>query len=219
MIPTHTDGKSLLNEVVALCYNILVSSSPIRYLYVDDSLGEEATETRAAKPSGEPMGSKTTAGFESGALKLQLAKITDTLPRPGYIIYALSKWWKVGPVSPTRSKDNPIQFTVQLTRLYNPIITELLTTDGDLKSYTGTTSGAITAIDASASNTRAGATVAYSATGLPASVTINASTGEITGTPGATGTYTPTVTVTDIISGEDPEDNRITEQQFEMVIS
>ncbi len=217
--PDYTDGKSLLNEVVALCYNILVSAAPIRYLYIDDSLGEEAVETRAAKPSGAPMGSKTTAGFESGALKLQLAKITDKLPRPGYIIYALGKWWKVGPVAPTRSKDNPIQFSLTLTRLYNPCITRVLAEDGEPYSLALTNSTPMTAFDASASNTRAGATVAYAATGLPSGLTINASTGEISGTPSGAGTYTATLTVTDTISGENPEDNRAQDHLLRIVVS
>jgi hypothetical protein len=43
----------------------------------------------------------------------------------------------------------------------------------------------------------AGSTLTYSATGLPTGLSINTSTGVISGTPSANGTYNPTVTATD----------------------
>ena len=49
----------------------------------------------------------------------------------------------------------------------------------------------------SGSDTTSGQTLSYSATGLPAGVSINASTGAVTGTPTATGTTTVTATATD----------------------
>ena len=49
----------------------------------------------------------------------------------------------------------------------------------------------------SATDSTSGQTLSYSATGLPAGVSINASTGAITGTPSGTGTSTVTVTARD----------------------
>lgn len=68
-------------------------------------------------------------------------------------------------------------------------------TVGNPGNKTGTVGTAITAFTVTAS----GGTSPYSfsATGLPAGVSINATTGQVSGTPTTNGTYTVTVTVTD----------------------
>ncbi|WP_448319976.1 M4 family metallopeptidase [Streptomyces sp. CO7] len=58
------------------------------------------------------------------------------------------------------------------------------------------TVGTATSLQISASSSNAGA-LTYSATGLPAGLTINSSTGLISGTPTTAGTYSTTVTVKD----------------------
>ncbi|MEU8588933.1 M4 family metallopeptidase [Streptomyces sp. NPDC048664] len=58
------------------------------------------------------------------------------------------------------------------------------------------TVGTAVSLQIAASSTNSGA-LSYSATGLPAGLSINSSTGAITGTPTTAGTYSTTVTVTD----------------------
>jgi hypothetical protein len=60
-----------------------------------------------------------------------------------------------------------------------------------------TTAGTATSLQINASDSAGGQTLTYTATGLPAGLTINSSTGLISGTPTTAGTNTVTVTATD----------------------
>ncbi len=68
-----------------------------------------------------------------------------------------------------------------------------VTNPGNQTSSTGSAAS----LQISASDTGSGQTLSYAATGLPAGLTINSSTGLISGTPSTAGTYAVTVTVTD----------------------
>src|SRR5579875_552616 len=63
-------------------------------------------------------------------------------------------------------------------------------------SQTGT-AGTAASLQIQASDSAAGQTLTYAATGLPAGLSISSSTGLISGTPATAGTYTVTVTATD----------------------
>jgi hypothetical protein len=64
-------------------------------------------------------------------------------------------------------------------------------------NQTATAGTAISGVQVHATDSASGQTLAYSATGLPPGLSINASSGLITGTPTAGGTYNVTVTATD----------------------
>ena len=68
-----------------------------------------------------------------------------------------------------------------------------LTSPGPQEQVAGTSA----ALTLSAGDSTSGQTLTYSASGLPTGVSLNASTGAITGTPSTAGTSTVTVTVTD----------------------
>jgi Ricin-type beta-trefoil lectin domain/Putative Ig domain len=67
----------------------------------------------------------------------------------------------------------------------------------DPGTQTSTVGTAITALDMSASSSKGDAIASWSATGLPAGLSIDTTTGAITGTPTTAGSYAPTVTATD----------------------
>ncbi len=88
------------------------------------------------------------------------------------------------------------QIGAQETTAPLPNRSPVLTNPGNQNGFTGTAVNlAITASDPDAD------ALVFSATGLPAGLAINSSTGRITGTPGAAGNYNVTVTVRDALVG------------------
>jgi serine protease len=86
-------------------------------------------------------------------------------------------------------------------------ITHAILTHGSTNTVTVTspgsqngTVGTAASLQIQASDSATGQSLTYSATGLPAGLSINSSTGLITGTPTAAGTYNTTVTATDTTS-------------------
>lgn len=190
-IPNYIDGLTAITDLAAVCLN-----NGKTYICFDGDPGEAAEQKKITNQNGNLLGSVTNVAPEEGTLNLQLSLVSDPLPRPGFIFLFRGKYYVCGKVSPKFVQNGEVKFSVAILVVANPIISTLLTTDGQLKTVSWTSGGAITQIDCDAVNAAVGSQV-WAATGLPASVTINASTGIITGTPSTPGTYNITVTCTD----------------------
>ncbi len=208
--PSHTDGRSAILAPTVECLNISGSS----YEYISDTIDREAREIEHMDADGSPLGSATREGFEKGTINLQLTLASDTIPRPGYIIKlnigSGAEYFIAGKFGRARTRNDIVKGALVVKKAYNPIVTTTLSEDfGQMKSFTqaaGALSGTL-ASALSSVNTRTGATLAWSLAGaagydLPSWLSINASTGALSGTAVA-GTFIFDVILTDTLSGQE----------------
>ena len=88
------------------------------------------------------------------------------------------------------SNENPYTFAIQGTGISAPVITSSLTASGS--------QGTAFTYSITATNTP----TSYNATGLPAGLSINTTTGVISGTPSVSGTFNVTITATNGIGSD-----------------
>jgi hypothetical protein len=208
--PSFTDGRSAILAPLVECLNISGSS----YEYLSDTIDREAREIEHMDADGSPLGSDTREGFEKGTINLQLTLASDTIPRPSYVIKLNigngDEYFIAGKFGRARTRNDIVKGALVVKKAYNPIVTTTLSEDfGQMKSFTqaaGSLSGTL-ASALSYVNTRTGATLAWSlgaAAGytLPSWLSINASTGALSGTAVA-GTFIFDVILTDTLSGQE----------------
>ena len=214
--PVFTDGRSAILTPIVQNLNVAgVGTTYQRYEYLSDTIDVDAIEKDHADADGSPIGGDTREGHEKGAINLQLTNADDTIARPGHVIQlaigaATDGYYRAGKFGRARTRNDIVKGSLQVTKLYNPVIVTFLTAAyGQRKTYSqaagalsGTLTSALTTV-----NTRTGSTLAYALAAvpgfaLPGWLTCNATTGACTGTAVA-GSFEFDVVCTDTLAGEE----------------
>ena len=207
--PSYDDG---LQAVIAL--SVYDYNNGVTYMTYDGDPGAASAQTDLMNSDKQLIGSVTyDGGPRKGTLNLQYNLATDEIPgsanqlKNSHVVSFRGRYYVVDQVKPKIVKNDVIKFSCQATELNNPFCANLLSLLGQQLSLGHAASGAFTQT-AVASNTRTGATVAYTletfgtpGSAAPAGFGINASTGLITYTPTiATGIYDLRVVVSDTVT-------------------
>lgn len=210
-----SDGLAGLVSPLLQCLNLAGDGTTYqRYDYISDSITTEGVDQDHADADGHALGGDTSAGFEKGAISLKAVKQTYKLPKPGHIIHADfgegDEYYRVTAQGRSRTRNNMKTGSPAVTRIYNPIITTLLSEAYGFRKTFTQAAGAISGTLASAlgsANTRSGATLAWSLAAMPGYtvpswLSINASTGALSGTAVA-GSWELKIILTDTVTGEE----------------
>lgn len=213
--PSFTDGQACIGEPLLECLNIAGDGTTYqRYEYLNDNIDREAITKEHGDADGSPLGSHTVEGFEKGSISLQLTKASHSIARPGHIIHLDigngDEYYTAGKFGRARTRREVVKGSLAVTRVYNPIIVSLLSSAyGQMKKLTGS-AGALSGDLAAAptvANVRSGATKTFSlgaAPGftVPSWLSINASTGALSGTAVA-GNWRLHIICKDSLTGEE----------------
>jgi hypothetical protein len=163
------------------------------------AVGNAVSVTTSSLPNGSPnVAYSATLTAAGGSIPYHWSVITGSLP-PGLALNATT-----GQISGTPTAAGAVQFTVQVTDFLGGTATKVLTIAiGTSQSVTisATDFTASVGVAVSQTVTAAGGVAPYtfsvSAGSLPGGLQLGGSTGVITGTPNATGTFPVTLKVTD----------------------
>lgn len=211
--PQFSDGKVTILDPLLECLNLSGDGTTYqRYGYLSDTIDREAVEKDYADASGHPLGSDTVEGMEKGAIAFLKTKASHKTPRPGHIIHLDigngSEYYIAGKPGQSRTNREQVRGSVNVKRAYNPIVTSLLSEEyGQRKTFSGTAGALSVGTTHTVVNTRSGATVAWSLAAapgytVPAWLTINGSTGALSGTAAA-GSWELYLVVTDTLTGQE----------------
>lgn len=204
-LPYYDDGQAAALESLVTDVN---TSTDYQFVSFDPAQSSELK--LQTDPNGEGIGSTRRTAFTGGQMVVQLDQAGDTPPQIGHIIKHLGTYYAVDTMSQPRTKGEVVRVTMALTIVRNPILTGLLSAAGQRVAKTGAESMAITTIAMTTVSNRTGGTMAYSIdtsddsfAALPSGLSLNASTGDITGTPDAStaGSYIIKVKVAETLSG------------------
>jgi hypothetical protein len=215
-LPSLSDGSRGITDPIVENLNVLVSSVPLKYIFLSDTFKVAGRVTQFDTPEeGVILGMDIrSTGPQVGGLNVQLKKATDVVPLPAHTIKITKgtgiKYYGVTDGDNPNQRNAPVRITPTLQERINPFFQGLLSSDlGDAKqqSYSIATMGVTETITTNPQNHRSGATKAYAATlsdgsALPAGVAINASTGVITVTKASVvaGVYNILVTASDTLA-------------------
>ena len=213
--PRFTDGLGAVLGPLIENLNIAGDGTTYqRYEYLSDSITVDGSSEEQDDGDKHPLGSDARTGFEKGAISLKCVKATHKLPKPGHILHCDfgdgDEYYVVNSQGRSRSNRQMKAGNPAVTRAYNPIVSSLLSEAyGQRKSLTqaaGALSGSLAAAP-TAVNTRSGATLAWSLAAMPGYtapswLSINSSTGALSGTAVA-GTWELKIICTDTLTGEE----------------
>lgn len=172
----------------------------------DNFQGEQdAKVLRSNNKIGTPRRQKVVVGAWDGSCDIQLETSSTALPRPGMFFVAdedgdgTAEPFMVVKPGKTFSADGETKAKLSITRCLNPVIYASAgkTTAELFAGISYASGGAITTLNLEA-HLPAGVTLAsnpWSASGLPAGLSISAANGDITGTPTTPGSSVVTVKV------------------------
>lgn len=196
-LPFYQDGSVAVSDYAIEILNLPTNTPPTAFqqmLYVSDDISEDAMHEGHVGPDGEGEGSYTGTVDSTGNIVAQLDTATSTVPSPGFIIRLRGSLYQIiGKPGQSREKNKTVRVTMPVKKLVHPCLVELLSTAGPVKTVTGTSGQALTSIDINPLSNVSGQTYAFAVgsdfDAFPTGVTINASTGVISGTPSQTGTF------------------------------
>ena len=193
--PFYQDGAAAVTDYAIEILNLPLSASTYQQLlYVSDDIGEDAMHEAHVGPDGEGEGSYTGTVDQTGNIVAQLDTASSTVPRPGYILRLRDQLYQViGKPAQARQKNQTVRVTLPVKRLVHPCLVGLLSADGPVLTRNIASGVALSPTIAPGTlSNRTGETCAYAIGGdfdaLPTGLTINASTGIISGTTSQTGT-------------------------------
>lgn len=214
----YVDGLQAVVALSVYCYN-----NGATYMTYNGDPSPGAAQTELRNSDNQLIGSVTYADGRKGNLALQYNLATDeiagatNLLQPGFIVTFRGRFFVVGAVKTAIVKNDVIKIAPAITELQNPVLGTLLTAYG--QQYTQSVASGSLPITKScaASNTRSGATVAYSVetfdtpgSAAPSGITINSSSGLLTIANTVTaGSYDVRVIASDTVTLPDGTSNTI----------
>jgi hypothetical protein len=215
---SYVDGLQAVVALSVYCYN-----NGLTYMTYNGDPSTGAAQTENRNSDNQLIGSVTYIDGRKGTLALQYALATDEAPssaneiKTSYIVSFRGRFYVVGAVKTPIVKNDVIKMSCDVTELQNPFVSLLLSTLGQQKRVTIASGSLPTTISCAASNTRTGATVAYSVetfatpgSAAPSGITINSSSGLLTAANTLTaGTYDVRAVVSDTVTLADGTSNTI----------
>lgn len=220
--PQMTDGLSAILDPLVQCLNLAGDGTTYqRYGYLSDNLDTDANEKDHSNADGAPLGGQSGEGHEKGSISVQKDQASYKWPRPGHVlqfdcgepagIYAsTSRYYRTGKAGNARTRNEVSKASLSCSRIYNPIITNLLTEEFGQKKVVTQAAGAWSALTGAMNvvNTRTGGTLAFAlqaAPGntVPAWLSCSATTGALTGTAVATAATEVYIVVTETVTGQE----------------
>jgi len=145
--------------------------------------------TRMRK-DGTPKSSKVLKGFITGSADIQLPDADVAEPQVNDTFTIGSDGYYITGRGRTYTSNDEYKMSVNIRRCVNPLITN------PVASQTFTQSNSINTITASAVGPESGLSYTWSAENLPSGLSIDSSTGEISGTPDTVESVTATIKAT-----------------------